>query len=143
MLKFNKFFYLIRLKSKLLNFKYIIFTKQKLINTNFESMNINNKNFNSIFKYNKCNLVRNYYSLNLTNQKNINWLSLIKNILAISFNGFFLNNNYILYINNYQIFFTNNYKYMIEIIYKLNYIFVLLLYYIFIKLVLLLNILEK
>ena len=74
MLKNNKYFFLLKLKSNCLNNKYIIFSKTNLLvnnNENLITLKLNKNKINSIFSLNWINFIHNYYYIFLFNNINI------------------------------------------------------------------------
>jgi hypothetical protein len=103
MLKSYKYFFFIKLKSNILNNKYIIFTKQKI--QIIDTFLIKCNNILSIFK--KTNILKfinnNYYLIFFNNLEIFNKFKNLK-LFAISYSGFFINNNYLKKILNYYLF---------------------------------------
>lgn len=94
MLKSSKYFYFIKLKSIILNNKYLIFIKNSSVLS--KGLKIKCNLILSIF--NKTNLVqfiKNNYYLIIFNHKQLFLEVNNLNIYAISYSGFFINNNYI------------------------------------------------
>lgn len=137
MLKSYKYFYFIKLKSSLLNNKYIVFTKQKLQIKN--TLLIKCNNILSIFK--KTNLIQfinnNYFLIFFNNLETFNLIKSFK-LYAISFSGFFINNNFLKNILYYYLFYTNNFKFYILMIFNFFFNLKLILFNIFSKLLVLL-----
>lgn len=139
MLKHIKFFYFIKLKSIILNNKFIIFIKNNHKSNKFITLKLSL--ILSIF--NKTNLIsfinNNYYML-FFNDKSLFLKNNFKimNIYAFSYSGFFINNNFLKKIKNYYLFYTNNFNIFIILIYNFIINYKYMYYYIYIKLLVLL-----
>lgn len=143
MLKSSKYFYFIKLKSIILNNKYLIFIKNSSVLS--KGLKIKCNLILSIF--NKTNLVqfiKNNYYLIIFNHKQLFLEVNNLNIYAISYSGFFINNNYIKKIYNYYLFYTNNFTSYILIIFNFIKRYTLILFSLDVKLlVLLINKINK
>ncbi len=135
MLKKTKFFFLLKLKSEILKHKYILIKQNPWKDINVTTFKANMKNINSVYSINWINVFHKfYYIIGLNNIYDVeNYKQL--DILAISYNGFFINSNYLKKLNNYLIFFTYNYRYYIQLIYYNIRNYILIIYNILIKLI--------
>jgi len=120
----KKYYYLLNLKFKFLNYNYLCFVNNYNytnygyrygVNVIKMQSNLLNKLFLNKILFVKSNNVLFYFN------DYINWFNFIKeksfiNSYVLCYSGFYINNTYIKYLNNYYSFYNNNYKLFIFII---------------------------